>query len=65
LSLLLDVYLERAAEARRQAGDTALTKVRDRCLRSALAFEEMADHLRMTEAFRAEELARKAALPAA
>jgi hypothetical protein len=63
VSLLLDVYVERAAECRRQAEEARLMEVRDRCLRSALAFEAMADRLRTTEAFRADEFARKAEAP--
>ena len=60
MSLLLDIYVERAAQCRRDGDDTALMEVRDRCLRSALAWDEMADRLRTTEALRVSELARKA-----
>ena len=37
-----DFYLERAAEARRDADATPLQNVRDRCLRAAEAWEQMA-----------------------
>jgi hypothetical protein len=65
VSLLLDAYGERAAECRRQASEAHLMEVRDRCLRSALAFEGMADRLRTTEAYWADERARKAEPPEA
>jgi hypothetical protein len=37
-----------------------LPNVRDRCLRAALAWEEMADRLRSMEEHRVREVARKA-----
>jgi hypothetical protein len=57
---ILEMYVERAAQCRQDAANTALTNVRERCLRSALAWDAMADQLRVTEAYRANEVARKA-----
>lgn len=55
----LETYLARAAECRRDADETILPKVREQCLRSALAFEDMAARIRLTEKYRAEEAKRK------
>ena len=57
---LLEMYEGRAADCRREAGDTGLVNVRERCLRAALAFEEMADALRVHGEYRVREDARKA-----
>lgn len=55
----LDMYLERAAQCRAEAADTTLARVRERALRSAVAWEGMADQLRVTEVYqRANEAAR-------
>ena len=56
----LETYLERAAVCRREADEATLENVRDRCLRAALAWDEMANRLRQTETYRATEAARKA-----
>ena len=56
----LETYLERAAACRREADEATLANVRDRCLRAALAWDEMANRLRQTETYRASEAARKA-----
>ena len=56
----LETYVERAKQCRQDAADTTLANVRDRCLRSALAWDAMADQLRATEVYRANEAARKA-----
>ena len=53
-------YLERAAESRRDAAAANLDNVRDRCLRAAAAWEEMADRAARTERMRAEAEAKKA-----
>ena len=45
----LEMYLERAAQCRQEAANTTLANVRERCLRSALAWEGMVDQLRVTE----------------
>lgn len=56
----LKMYLERAAQCREEAAETTLANVRERCLRSAIAWERMADQLRIAESFRADDAARKA-----
>ncbi len=56
----LDFYLERAAAARREADAATLDNVRDRCLRAALAWDEMASRAARTERMRADSEARKA-----
>ena len=58
---MLDFYIERAAECRRDAEATSLQNVRERCLSAAQAWETMANRVRMTEAYRADGVARKAA----
>lgn len=63
MTLLFETYVERAAEFRRQAEETALANVRERCLRSAVAWEEMAERVRTTEEYRLAEVARKAGNP--
>ena len=55
----LDMYLERAAQCRHEAANSTLRNVRERALRSALAWEGMADQLRVTEVYqRANQAAR-------
>ena len=56
----LEIYIERAIQCRQEAASTALANVRERCLRSALAWESMADQLRVTETYRANDAVRKA-----
>ena len=56
----LDFYRERAADARRDAAVATLENVRDRCLRAATAWEEMAARAARTERMRAESEAKKA-----
>lgn len=55
----LESYLQRAEECRREAKETTLPRVREQCLRSAFAWEEMADRARLAEKYRAEEAERK------
>lgn len=55
-----EFYLERAAAARREAEAATLANVRDRCLRAAAAWDEMAARAARTERMRAETEARKA-----
>jgi len=55
----IEFYSQRAAECRAQAGATGLANVRDRCLSAAAAWDSMADRLRRTHAYRAEDAARK------
>lgn len=59
-----DFYLERASDARREADSTPLQNVRDRCLRAAEAWEQMAARVERTGKMRAETEARKAELAA-
>lgn len=54
-----ETYLARAAEARAQANETTLHNVRDRCLRSEAAWNEMADRAARTEKMRQTLLADK------
>jgi hypothetical protein len=56
----LEFYVERATQCREQAAKTTLANVRERYLRSALAWESMADRLRVAETYRADDAARKA-----
>ena len=63
-----EFYLERAAASRREAEAATLANVRDRCLRAAAAWDEMAARAARTERMRAETEAKKAleaAIPAA
>ena len=60
-----EFYLERAAAARRDAEDATLSNVRERCLRAAAAWDEMAARAARTERMRAETEARKAVEAAA
>ena len=53
-------YRERAEEARMEAGKAGLDNVRDRCLRSAEAWEVMATRLARTTRLRAATEVRKA-----
>ena len=55
-----EFYLERAAAARRDANEATLANVRDRSLRAAAAWEEMAARAARTERMRAETEAKKA-----
>jgi hypothetical protein len=55
-----EFYLERAAAARRDASEANLDNVRDRCLRAAAAWDEMASRAARTERMRAETEAKKA-----
>jgi hypothetical protein len=55
-----EFYLERASAARRDADEATLANVRDRCLRAAAAWDEMAARAARTERMRAETEAKKA-----
>jgi hypothetical protein len=57
--LSLETLVEQAAECRQKAASTQLPNVRERYLRSAFAFEEMADRLRRFELQRAKDRKRK------
>ena len=56
-----EFYLERAVQARREAGEADLANVRERCLRAAKVWEDMADRARRTERMRARQEEEKAA----
>lgn len=55
-----DFFRDRADEARRAAAAADLDNVRDRNLRAADAWQEMADRARRTDRMRAEAEAKKA-----
>jgi len=55
----LEFYNQRAADCRRDAELTRLVNVRDRCLSAAAAWDDMADRVRRTQTYRAEDAARK------
>ena len=55
-----ETYLTRAAEALKDADSTTLENVRNRCLRSAAAWTEMAERAERTERMRATLAAAKA-----
>lgn len=59
----LQFYTDRAAECRRDADATGLANVRERCLSSALAWDNMARRVLQTQAYRDADAARKAAQP--
>ncbi len=57
---ILEMYLVRAAQCHREAAQATLENVRERALRSALAWEGMADQVRITEVYQqANEAARR------
>jgi hypothetical protein len=60
-----ETYLARAAEARADADAATLDNVRDRCLRSEAAWNEMAARAERTERMRQTLLAEKAKAAAA
>ncbi len=63
---ILQIYVERASQSRNEAASASLINIRDRCLRSALAWEAMADQLRLTETYQlANEVARSASIEVA
>lgn len=66
MSAQLDFYRARAAEARSEAEAASLENVRQRCLRAAAAWEDMAERAARTDRMRArQEAAKVAASPAA
>ena len=58
---MLQFYTERSADCRRDADSTLLANVRQRYLSAALAWDNMAERVRTTEAYRADGAARKKA----
>ena len=57
----LETYLARADQARAEADAATLENVRERCLRSELAWREMAARAERTNQLRASRIAEKAA----
>jgi hypothetical protein len=57
----LKFYTERAAECRRDASLSRLGSVQARFLSAASAWDDMAERVRRTDTYRAEDAARKAA----
>ena len=57
----LEFYLERAVQARAEASAATLENVRERCMRSARAWSEMAARVQRTQRLRVENEAAKAA----
>ena len=57
----LAFYAERAAQCRAEADGATLVNVRARCLSAASAWDDMADRVRRTQNYRAEDAARKVA----
>ncbi len=57
-----DFYIARAAEARSEADAATLDNVRNRCLRSEAAWNDMASRAARTERMRAKAEADKAAM---
>jgi hypothetical protein len=55
-----DFFLARAAQARAEADQATLGHVRERCLRSEAAWQELADRAARNEATRAADEERKA-----
>jgi len=62
MSATSDFYLARADECAREAEAAMLDNVRDRCLRSEVAWRAMAERLVSNEAARDRNAAEKAAL---
>jgi len=61
MSIQLDFYEARAADARTEAEKATLDNVRDRCLRAASAWEAMAARAHRGEEYRSKQAAEKAA----
>jgi len=60
MSATSDFYLARAAQCEREAGETNLVNVRERCLRAEAAWQAMADRVLRGEADRKRQIAAKA-----
>lgn len=61
MSATADFYLQRADECARDAANTNLDNVRDRCQRSEAAWREMANRLLHTDSLRARREADRVA----
>lgn len=55
MSATSDFYLARVEQCTREADETKLTNVRDRCLRAAAAWQGMADRVMKGEADRLQQ----------
>lgn len=51
-----ELYLARADQARKEADDSPLTNVRERCLRAEAAWRAMAEKIEHTESMRMTQL---------
>jgi hypothetical protein len=65
MSPQIEIFRSRADEARADAEAALLDNVRDRCLRSAAAWDEMADRASRTDRMRLRQAAEKEATRAA
>ena len=64
MSVTSDFYLTRAADCAREAEQTRLDNVRDRCLRSEAAWRTMAERVLRSETSKSKQEAEKASLGA-
>jgi hypothetical protein len=55
MSITSDFYLARVAQCRREADETSLANVRDRCLRAAGVWQDLADRMLKGEAGRKQQ----------
>jgi hypothetical protein len=62
MSATSEFYLARVAQCDREANETELTNVRDRCLRAKAVWQAMADRILKGEVDRKKQVADKAAL---
>ena len=56
----LQFYLDRAAQSRREAEQSSLANVRDRCISAAIAWEGMAARMQRTQEYRNDYAAARA-----
>ncbi|HWJ71193.1 MAG TPA: hypothetical protein VNS79_14215 [Sphingobium sp.] len=61
MSAISDFYLARATASAREARETTLANVRERCLRSEAAWRAMAERVQRSDLERARQAAEKAA----
>jgi hypothetical protein len=55
ISNTLQFYLDRAEEARKQAEAATLSRVRERCRRSEIAWQQLAEKAALTEKLRLQQ----------
>ena len=58
---LLQLYIDRAAECRREATESVLANVRARSLKSAMVWDNMANRAQLAQGFKAANVAGKSA----